>query len=80
MSLNIIDKDTGDSILGDIHEREVDLPDEKGQNFNFIVEVINTNFTKPGLYAVEIKIDGKNIGEIPLKLFESKMDSFGAPS
>ncbi len=50
------------------------------QNFNFIVEVINTNFTKPGLYVVEIKIDGKVIGEIPLRLTENKLSSAGVPS
>ena len=80
MSLNIIDKETGSAVLGDVHEREVNLPAEKAQNFNFIVEVINTNFPKPGDYAVEIKIDGDVIGEIFLKVAESKLEAFGPPS
>jgi len=80
MSLNIADKETGSLVLGDVHEREVNLPAEKGQNFNFIVEVINTNFPKPADYVVEIKIDGNVIGEIPLKVAESKLEAFGPPS
>jgi hypothetical protein len=80
MSLNIVEKETGTSILGDIHERDVNLPAGHDQNFNFIVEVINTNFTKPGSYVVEIKIDGKVIGEVPLRLTENKLSSAGAPS
>jgi hypothetical protein len=80
MSLNIIEKESGTSILGDIHERDVNLPAEHEQNFNFIVEVINTNFTKPGLYNVEIKIDGKVIGEASLRVTENKLKSVGSPS
>lgn len=80
MSLNIVEKEAGTSILGDIHERDVNLPAGHDQNFNFIVEVINTNFTKTGLYVVEIKIDGKVIGEIPLRLTENKLSSAGVPS
>jgi hypothetical protein len=80
MSLNIVDKESGTLVLGDVHEREVNLPVEKEQNFNFIVEVINTNFPKPGDYSVEIKIDGDVIGGIPLKVAESKLEAFGPPS
>jgi hypothetical protein len=80
MSLNIIDKKTKTAILGDMHERDVKLPEGKGQSFNFIVEVINTNFAHPGEYTVEIKIDGKILGEIPLRLVENKLQTFGAPS
>ena len=80
MSLNIIEKETKTPILGDLHEREVKLPQGKEQNFNFIVEVINTNFTKAGDYGVEIKIDGKTIGEMSLKLAESKLGAYGPPS
>lgn len=80
MSLNIVEKESGTSILGDIHERDVNLPAGHDQNFNFIVEVINTNFTEPGLYVVEIKIDGKVIGEIPLRLTENKLSSAEVPS
>ncbi|MEX0622000.1 MAG: hypothetical protein WD187_03365 [Candidatus Woykebacteria bacterium] len=80
MSLNVVDKESGSSILGDIHEREVKLPEDKGQNFNFIVEVINTNFTHPGAYTIEIKIDGEILGEIPLRLVENKLHSLGSPS
>ena len=80
MSLNIVEKDTGTPVLGDVHEREVNLPEQQGQNFNFIVEVINTNFPKPGEYSVEIKIDKDVIGEIPLKVAESKLEAFGPPS
>jgi hypothetical protein len=80
MSLNIVEKETGTSILGDIHERDVNLPAGHDQNFNFIVEVINTNFTKQGSYVVEIKIDGKVIGEVPLRLTENKLSAAGVPS
>ncbi len=80
MSLNIVEKETGTSILGDIHERDVNLPAGHDQNFNFIVEVINTNFTKPGLYTVEIKIDGKVIGEVSLRLTENKLSAADTPS
>ena len=80
MSLNIIGEDEK-PILGDIQEREVDLPAEaKGQNFNFIIEVINTNFIGPGAYRVQVAIDGKVIGEVPFKVLESKMGAVGAPS
>jgi hypothetical protein len=47
---------------------------------NFIVEVINSNFAKPGNYLVKITIDGEVIGEIPLKVAESKLEAFGSPS
>lgn len=80
MALNIVDRKSHDSILGDIHEREVNLPSEKEQNFNFIVEVINTNFPAPGEYVVEIKIDGKVIGEGFLRLTESKISTASEPS
>ena len=80
MSLNIVDKETGSSVLGDLHEREVNLPQSEGQNFNFIVEVINTNFPKAGEYKLEIKIGGKVIGEAQLKLTESKIKEVGDPS
>ena len=79
MSLNIIDKKTKLPVIGDIHEREVKLPEDKDQNFNFIVEVINTNLAHPGEYTVEIKIDGKVVGDIPLRIVENKLP-FGAPS
>ena len=80
MSLNIIDKKTNTPVIGDMHERDVKLPDQKGQNFNFIVEVINTNFTHAGDYNVEIKIDGKALGETTLRIVESKLQSLAAPS
>ena len=80
MSINIVEKSTGESVIKDVHEREVSLPEEQNQNFNFIVEVINTNFAKAGEYNVEIKIDGKVIGETPLRVVENKLESFGPPS
>jgi len=81
MKLNIEGKASQNPVLGDIQEREVALPEsEKKQNFNFIVEVINANFTNPGEYKVEIKIDGETVGAIPFKVVESKVDSFGPPS
>ena len=80
MKLNIAGKDTENPILGDIKEREVNLPEtEKKQNFNFIVEVINANFSKAGEYKVEILIDDKVMGEIPFKVLESKIP-MGPPS
>lgn len=80
MSLNIVEKSSGESVIRDVHEREVSLPEEKNQNFNFIVEVINTNFPKAGEYNVEIKIDSKVIGAIPLRVIENKLSVPGAPS
>ena len=80
MSINIVDKKTGSTVLGDVHERQVNLPDEKAANFNFIVEVINTNFSHAGEYSVQINIDGKAIGEIPLRVLESKLQGLGTPS
>jgi len=80
MSINIVEKSTGESVIKDVHEREVSLPEEQNQNFNFIVEVINTNFAKAGEYNVEIKIDSKVIGEAPLRVVENTLSSFGAPS
>ena len=80
MSINIAEKSTGESVIKDVHERGVSLPEEQNQNFNFIVEVINTNFAKAGEYNVEIKIDGKVIGETPLRVVENKLESFGPPS
>jgi hypothetical protein len=79
MSLNIVDE-SGSEILQDLQEREVNLPKENANNFNFIVEVINANFAKPGNYKVEIKIDGKLVGDIDFKVMENKMDIFGPPS
>ncbi|MCH7541647.1 hypothetical protein IH981_02625 [Patescibacteria group bacterium] len=58
----------------------MEMPEEKNQNFNFIVEVINTNFPKAGEYNVEIKIDSKVIGAIPLRVIENKLSVPGAPS
>src|SRR3990167_891819 len=70
MSINIVDQE-GSQVLGDIEEREVNLPKSgEGQNFNFIVEVVNSNFAKPGVYSVKITIDGEIIGEMPLKVVE----------
>ena len=80
MSINIVEKSTGESVIKDVHEREVSLPEEQNQNFNFIVEVINTNFAKAGEYNVEIKIDSKVIGEAPLRVVENTLSSFGTPS
>ena len=80
MSLNIIDKKTKARVIGDTHEREVKLPEQKGQNFNFIIEVINTNFAHAGDYSVEIKIDGKILSETTLRLVENKLQPFAAPS
>lgn len=80
MSLNIIDKKTKTPVIGDMHERDVKLPEQRGQNFNFIIEVINTNFAHAGDYNVEIKIDGKVLGETTLRLVESKLQSLAAPS
>lgn len=80
MSLNIVEKSTGESVIRDVHEREVSLPEEKNQNFNFIVEVINTNFPKAGEYNVEIKIDSKVIGAITLRVIENKLSALGVPS
>ena len=81
MSINIVEQESGQLVLGDIQEREVSLPKEGGgHNFNFIVEVINSNFAKPGNYLVKISIDGEVIGEIPLKIAESKMEALGSPS
>ena len=81
MKLNIADKGSKNPILGDIKEREVNLPDtDKKHNFNFIVEVINANFSKAGDYNVEILIDNKVVGEIPFKVLESKITSLSPPS
>jgi hypothetical protein len=81
MSISVVDKETGSPVLGDIQEREVNLPKiGEGHNFNFIVEVINANFSKPGEYTVKITIDGKVVGEIPLKVAESKIEQFSPPS
>src|SRR4030066_1565425 len=68
MSINVVDQENGQPVLGDAQEREVNLPKEGGDNnFNFIVEVVNANFAKAGNYAVKIKIDGEAIGELLLK-------------
>ncbi|OGY22787.1 MAG: hypothetical protein A2126_01330 [Candidatus Woykebacteria bacterium GWB1_45_5] len=81
MSINIVDEENKVPVLGDIQEREVSLPKEGGgQNFNFIVEVVNANFAKPGSYSVKISIDSEVIGEIPLKVAESKLEALGPPS
>lgn len=81
MKLNIVGEGVENPVLGDIQEREVNLPEnEKKQNFNFIIEVINANFTKPGNYRVELKIDDELIGNIPFKVLESKLVPFGPPS
>jgi hypothetical protein len=81
MKLNIVGGSSEAPILGDIQEREVDLPEDgKKQNFNFIVEVINANFAKPGVYKVEISIDGETIGSIPFRVVENKVTSFSTPS
>src|SRR4030067_1918089 len=48
MSINIVEKSTGESVIKDVHEREVSLPEEQNQNFNSIVEVLTTNFATAG--------------------------------
>jgi hypothetical protein len=81
MSLNIVSDKSNVPVLGNIQEREVNLPEEsKDQNFNFIIEVVNASFNEPGIYKVEISIDGKVVGEIPFKLVEGSLSSVGSPS
>ena len=81
MSVNIVSDKGKTPVLGNIQEREVNLPENaKNQNFNFIIEVVNANFSEPGNYKVEISIDTKVIGEIPFRLAEGSLGPAGTPS
>jgi hypothetical protein len=71
IALDIVDSQ-GDSILGQLQEREVKLPENAhNQNFNFIIEIINTAFKNIGQYKVELLIDKKKITEVPLRVAET---------
>ena len=71
IALDIVDPQ-GDSILGQLQEREVKLPENAhNQNFNFIIEIINTTFKNIGQYKVELLIDKKKITEVPLRVAET---------
>ena len=71
IALDIVDPQ-GDSILGQLQEREVKLPENThNQNFNFIIEIINTTFKNIGQYKVELLIDKKKITEVPLRVAET---------
>jgi hypothetical protein len=81
MSVNIVSEKGKTPVLGNIQEREVNLPENaKNQNFNFIIEVVNANFSESGNYKVEISIDNKVIGEIPFRLAEGTLGPAGTPS
>ncbi len=63
---------TGNPLMDREEEREINLPPEAlNRNFNFIVEVINSSFPKPGDYKVQIFVDGDKVGEQPLNLLEA---------
>ena len=72
MSVLLTD-DKGESLMNNINEKEINLPSEaENKNFNFIIEMLNPSFPKPGEYRVQINIDGEKIGEQTLKVIEAQ--------
>lgn len=73
MAVDIVSDETKTSVLTEKQEREVVLPAENsGKNFNFIIEILNTQFPKKGVYNVDIIIDGKVISSQELVLAEAQ--------
>lgn len=73
MAVDIVSKKSKGSVLTEKQEREVVLPAENsGKNFNFIIEILNTQFTESGVYSVDIIIDGKVISSQDLVLAQSQ--------
>ena len=70
MSIVIADGE-GRPIMDNVPEQNISLPAAADRNFNFIVEIINSTFPKAGDYEVQILVDGKRIGEVPLKVLEA---------
>ena len=70
MSIVIADGE-GRPIMDNVPEQNISLPAAIDRNFNFIVEIINSTFPKAGDYEVQILVDGKRIGEVPLKVLEA---------
>ena len=71
MSVTLSDE-KGKSLLNNINEKEINLPPQvANKNFNFIIEMINPSFPKPGEYKVGINVDGEKIGEQSLKVVET---------
>lgn len=75
MAVDIVSEKTKISVLRQKQERDISLPAEnQGKNFNFIIEILNTEFPEKGIYNVEIIIDGKTISSQDLLL--SKAEEF----
>ena len=71
MSITLSD-DKGKSLMNNVNEKEINLPPQAlSKTFNFIIEIINPSFPKPGEYKVGINVDGEKIGEKSLKLVEA---------
>jgi hypothetical protein len=71
MSVVLSDED-GKPLMGKLNEKEIDLPaGAPNKNFNFIIEIINPSFPKPGDYKVQILVEGEKIGEQSLKVLEA---------
>ncbi len=67
----VLSDNEGKPLMGNANEKEINLPKESvKRNFNFIVEIINPTFPRPGGYKVQILVDGERIGEQSLKVLE----------
>jgi hypothetical protein len=73
LAVDIVDEE-GTSILQQLQEREVTLPErDKPRNFNFIVDIINTTFQGLGKYKVKVLVDGKILAELPLTVAKTDL-------
>src|SRR3972149_9446630 len=67
----VIASGEGRPIMDNVPEQNISLPAAADRNFNFIVEIINPTFPKAGDYEVQILVDGRRIGGVPLKVLEA---------
>ena len=66
----------GNSILQQVQEREVSLPEQNTpRNFNFIIDILNTSFPKMGNYKVKIIVDGDVLALLPLGIAKTDLVS-----
>ncbi len=65
--------DSGKSILSEKQEREVSIPSgNQTRSFNFIIDILNTNFSQMGSYKVQIIVDGDVVSDLPISVAKTE--------
>lgn len=76
IGVDIVDVRSGASILEKVQLRDVNLPENSSaKDFNFIIDILNTDFPVLAMYGVQVKIDGEVITELPLTLAKTEVDN-----